>query len=256
MCRNFTFGLLLAASGWSIVAVEPLAAQVATQPKPVAGDTERVPSGAEILGLGHPLGDSTELALIEELHALYPVPADRELFDRGLKSTTVFGMKSSNPKAQAILDRIFARRKAWIDSVAASRPKPVDVGPILFVTVALVDSLSDPTATGEIRRRTDIEPHDVILLPKGRATVGALEAAIHALGELWKADRQLIPSKNQSLMVFGEMHIESWTQLHEDLMRSELMNAATKPTSLVPGVGTVHAFETGLIRHPEAASKP
>jgi hypothetical protein len=255
MRRNFTFGLLLAVSGWSIVAVESLAAQVSTQPKPVAVDTARGPGPVKILGLAHPLGDSTEIALIEELKALYPV-SDQAFFERQLKSTTVFGMKVSNPKAQSILDRIFARRKAWADSVAATAPKPINVGPILYVTVALVDSLSEPTATGEIRRRTDIEPHDVILLRQGRATVGALEAAIHALGELWKADGQVTPSKNQNLMIFGEMHIESWTQLHEDLMRSELMYAATKPTSLVPGVGTVHAFKTGLIRHPEDASKP
>src|ERR1017187_2213356 len=193
---NFSLVLLLAASGWTFVTGEPIAAQVATPPKPVAVDTARGPGPVEVLGLAHPLGDSTELALIEELKGLYPV-SDREFFERQLKSTTVFGMKVSNPKAQAILDRIFARRKAWADSVAAASPKPIDVGPILFVTVALVDSLSDPTASGEIRRRTDIEPHDVILILKGRATVGALEAAIHALGDLWKADGQLTPSKNQ-----------------------------------------------------------
>jgi len=252
---NLTTALLLAALGWSIGTGDSLAAQVATQPKPVAVDTARVPNLAKFPETVHPLGDSIEVALIEELKSLYPV-SDREFLERQLKSSTVVGMKVTNPKAQAILDRIFARRKAWTDSVAAASPKPIDLGPILWVTVALVDSLSDPTASGEIRRRMDIEPHDVILIPKERATVGALEAAIHALGELWKADGQLTPSKNQSLMVFGEMHIESWTQLREGLMRSQLMDAAAKPKSLILGIGTAHAFKTGLIRHPEDASKP
>ena len=255
MRRTLTIVLLTLLAGSRRLPAQAGAPQGSAAPKTAGIDTTaRMISGFR--GPGNPLRDSTELALIEELKALYPTAADSELFDRQLKSTTTVGMRSSNPKAQAILARIFARRKASYDSVVAAMPKPVNLGPLLHVTIALVDSLSDPKASGEIRRRIGVEPHDVILIPLANATVGAVEQAIHVLGELWKADAQEAPLKDLNVMTYGEAQMISWTQLREDLMRGQLYEAAHGPKKPLAGVGVVGFFDIVLARKPPDPAKP
>jgi hypothetical protein len=206
---------------------------------------------------GHPLGDSTELALIAELKGLYSDSASQAYYEQALRSTAVTEMKSSNPKAQAILDRIFARRKAIADSVIAARPKRPDPPLILNATVVFVDSPSDPLASAEIRRRADMEPHEVILLPANRATLGAMGAAIQALSDLWVGDGLLpVPSSNVNFMVQDEKLMKSWTPLQQDMMMGQLTNAARLAKAPVAGIGDVRSFVIAVAHRRPAPSKP
>ena len=149
-------------------------AQGTVAPKAPGLDTA-VHMGARLDG---PRRDSTEFALIAQLKALSPDSATRAMFDRSFADASIVGMQTPNPETQAIADRIFARRRAYRDSVVATWPKPDPNPPLLLrATVVLVDSLSDPLASAELRRRTDVEPHEVILLPAGHATLGAVGAA-------------------------------------------------------------------------------
>lgn len=239
-----------------LAAADPTAgAQTAATPKAPAGDTtfNRAQGGVR---LGGPLGDSTELALIVELKRLYSDSASQDYFERALRSTTVTEMKSSNPEAQAIINRILARRKAFADSVVATWPKRADPPLIISATVVLVDSLSDPMASAEIRRRADLEPHDVILLPAGRATLGALRAALQALNDLWVADGLLpVPSTNVNFMVHGEKLMKS-TPILEGAMTSELMSAAHAQKKTVAGMGEVRSFTIAVAHRRPPVAKP
>jgi hypothetical protein len=217
-------------------------------------------AGAQVqsgVRLGGPLGDSTELALIAQLKALYPDSSTRAHFDESFASASVVGMQLPNhPAAQAIADRIFERRKAYADSVVATWPKRADPPLTIVATVVLVDSLSDPTASAEVRRRSDLEPHEVILLPAGRATLGALRAALQALSDLWVADGLLpVPSTSVTFMVHGEKLMKS-TPFLEGAMTSELMGAAQAQKKTVAGIGEVRSFTIAVARRRPAAAKP
>lgn len=212
----------------------------------------RIRMGARLDG---PLRDSTEFALIAQLKALYPDSAMRASLDRSFASTSVVGMEVANPEAQAIADRIFARRKAYADSVVATWPKSPNISTIQ-ATVVLVESLSDSSASAEILLRPDVEPHDVILLPAARATLGAVEMAIHTLGELWTADGHDVPSKRQDVAVHGEMHIKSWTEFNESVMTSQMATAAQAPKSDIAGIGNVRSFTIAVAHRPGTPVKP
>ena len=242
--------------GIFLVASVTAGAQGATAPGLPGRDTA-FSRGPVDMGFGHPLGDSTELSLIAELKALHPDTATQAMFGKQLASASVYGMKSTNPKAQAIIDRIFARRKAFADSVIAAGPKPPEPPLIISATVVLVDSLSDPTASAEIRRRSDLEPHEVILLPAGHATLGAVGAAIQALNDLWVGDGLLpVPSTNVNFMVHGEKLMKSWTPFQEDAMTSELMSAAQAQKKTVAGIGEVRSFMIAVAHRRPPAAKP
>jgi hypothetical protein len=222
--------------------------QAVVPPNTSVGDTSfnRAQSGVR---LGGPLRDSTELALIEQLKALVPDSSTLASLEKSFASASVVGMHIPNPAAQAIADRIFARRKAYADSVVASWPKSPHI-PTISATVVLVESLSDSSASAEILRRPDVEPHDVILIPSARATLGAVEMAIHTLVDLWTADGHDVPSKSQDVTVHGEMHIRSWTQFNESVMTSQLMSAAQAPTSEIAGIGSVRSFTIAVAHRP------
>ena len=231
-------------------------AQGAAAPTPIGRDTA-FSRGPIDMGFGHPLGDSTELSLIAALKALYPDTATQAMFGKQLASASVYGMKSTNPKAQAIIDQIFARRKAYADSVIAARPKPPEPPLILSATVVLVDSLSDPLATAEIRRRADMEPHEVILLRADRATLGAIGAAIQALSDLWVGDGLLpVPSSNVNFMVQGEKLMKSWSPLQQDMMMGQLTTAAHAAKTTVAGIGEVRSFTIAVAHRRPPAGKP
>jgi hypothetical protein len=206
-----------------------------------------MPDRPGVMGL-RPLADSTEEAQISKAEALFQ-DADVSIIDHGLRRTDIVGMSVKNPKAQAIIDEIFARRRARAASLATGARGQLR-GHIdrLLVTVALVDSLADSTATAEIRRRRGIEPHDVILLPAQHATVGALEAAIHGLGKMWRVDGQALPKRDLRIAVHGEMHMRSWTPLNESLMTAQLAYAMARPRATVSGVGAVRSFTTHIVK--------
>lgn len=75
--------------------------QSALMPKAPGMDTA-VRMGPRLDGPRH---DSTELALIAQLIALYSDSATRAMFDKSLSNPSVVGMQTPNPDAQAIVDR-------------------------------------------------------------------------------------------------------------------------------------------------------
>lgn len=192
------------------------------------------------------LGDSAELALIADLKAMYP-PKKFDAITRGLNSPTAFGMSVNDAKGQAILNKIFARRKARGDSLAAAAAQPgVQMGPHITVVIAFVDSLSDPTATAEIRRRATVEPHDVILIPTKHATIGAVGAALRGLGKIWRAEGQNVPTRNTRTVVHGEAHLRTWTATNEQLIAARVAEVLGAEKTNVAGVGSARTFELVL----------
>jgi|SRR6185312_15396586 len=227
--------------------------QVAVTPSAPVVDTA-VRMGPRLDGPRH---DSTELALVAQLKALYSDSATRAMFDKSLSNPSVVGMQTPNPEAQAIVDRIFAHRRAYRDSVVATWPKPSDLPLLLHATVALVDSLSDASAIAEVRRRADIEPHEVILLPAGHATLGAIGAAIQALSDLWVGDGLApVPSSDASFMVRGEKLMKSWSPFQQDFMTSQLTTAAQAAKTTIPGIGDVRSFTIVVAHRRPAPAKP
>lgn len=209
---------------------------------PTSTSTQMVaPPGRQ--GPGHPLGDATERRLISQVKAMYP-PGDTALLERQLNSPTTAGMRSSNPKVQAVFDQIFARRQAWADSVAANQSAvPFPRISTRTLTVLLVDSLRDPSASAEIWHRTNLEPHDVILLPASHATSGALQAAIHGYGSAWRSEAQLPGGGNMRYVIHGERHLKSWTAGSEGYFRDQVAGALNKPKTQIAGGGSGHSFD-------------
>lgn len=227
--------------------------QSAVMPKAPVVDTA-VRMGPRLDGPRH---DSTELALIAQLKALYSDSATRAMFDKSLSNPSIVGMQTPNPEAQAIVDRIFAHRRAYRDSVVATWPKQTEPPLLLHATVVLVDSLSDSLAIAEVRRRADIEPHEVILLPAGHATLGAIEAGIQSLSDLWVGDGLApVPSSDASFMVRGEKLMKSWSRFQQDMMMSQLTTAQQAAKTPIAGIGDVRWFTIIVAHRRPAPAKP
>jgi hypothetical protein len=187
------------------------------------------------------VGDSTELALTAQVKALLP-PAGAAYVEHQLSLPSTVGITVPRSDAQAIVDRIFARRRSHADSIAANHRGIASNIQIQSVAIALVDSLTDRTASAEIRRRTNMEPHDIILLPAGHATPGALQAAVHGLSKIMRDEGQSVPTRNLRVAVHGEMHLKSWTAAHNAEVAALIADVAGHPSTLVRGVGNARTF--------------
>jgi hypothetical protein len=193
------------------------------------------------------ISDATETALIEQAKALV-APDVAAMLEQHLHSRSIVGMTAPDAKVQTILDRIFARRRARADSVA-SRARPVRSNILTHeVTVALVDSLADSTASAEVRRRTGQTPNDVILLPARHATVGALQAAMRGLDKLIQDEHQALPTRNLRVLIHGELHMRSWNTAHNNAVAAQLAKAATTAKTLIHGIGNVRSMNMTIFQ--------
>jgi hypothetical protein len=194
-------------------------------------------------GMGNPLNDSTERDLITRIRAMYSA-VDGAAVAAELESPYVMGMRSGNSKVQELVDILFARRAAAAASASARLQQSRPNAPLVrHVAVGIVDSLSDPSASAEILRRTDIEPHDVILLRASQVTSGALQAAIHGYGELWRGEARGLPPRNLRVVVHGERHMKSWTTANEGFFGAQISDALAKPTTRMKGLRSGHYFD-------------
>src|ERR1035437_1036872 len=100
LVRSAGLALILACRVVPAKAQDP---RVTPDPSNGGVDPMRAPVG--LFGSAHWIGDSTELALIEQLKRLYPGKKGEDI-ERELRSPTTWGMKMSDSTGQAILDRI------------------------------------------------------------------------------------------------------------------------------------------------------
>jgi hypothetical protein len=186
-----------------------------------------------------------ELALVEQIRNIYP-GQDGDALVAYLGNSSVTGVKSTNPHVQVILDRLDAVRRPRIDSarraIASSRSKGPKSTP---VTIALVDSIGDATATAVVLRRVSQQPRDVILLTAASASPGTLGAALHALvrqraldGDSAKGDVKIV--------VHGAYVPSSWTDARLDMTRVLLSELQHRPMTPVAGVGPARTLQIGL----------
>ncbi|MGH7654757.1 MAG: hypothetical protein ACREN6_08845 [Gemmatimonadaceae bacterium] len=192
--------------------------------------------------------DSTEVALIADLKKRVG-GASGDYLEHALAQPTVSAIQASDPSVQAILDTIFSRRRARLTLSAAIVPPVHGRFDFSDVTIALVDSLADPTSSAEVRRRTNQEPHDVILLPANHATVGAVEAALHGLGRMMRKEGQTKSARNTRIAVHGEKHMSVWSDYHVGAMETQLAVAAAGPRTHIAGIGQVRSFTIRMAHH-------
>jgi hypothetical protein len=210
--------------------------------RPAAATADLRPTlHAELTASSPLVSDAGERALIEQAKGLV-APDVAAMLELHLHSRSIVGMTAPDPKVQAIIDRIFARRRARADSVASHARQIHNTTLAHEVTVALVDSLADPTASAEIRRRIGQTPSDVILLPAQHATVGALQAAMRGLDKLIRDEHQAAPTRNLRVLVHGELHVRSWSTAHNNAVAAQLAKAATRPKMLVQGIGSARSM--------------
>lgn len=129
-----------------------------------------------------------EQQLVTELVAMYP-PGAADVVRRAFDDPFMTGAKSTNPRAQAIINRIDAIRhvrsdllKKAVDALSSKHPA------VFAATIVLVPELPDSTATVVVWRRSHLVPHDVIALRADHATVGALGAAVRLLTKLRRTE--------------------------------------------------------------------
>ena len=105
------------------------------------------------------------------------------------------------------------------------------------VLIAIVDRLSDPTATALILRRAKLLPHDVIVLRRANASGAELGAAMKALANARERSGEV---SNQDVMIVSRGHTApgNWKQDGSDALAQEYMSGlATAPEEDIPGVG-------------------
>lgn len=114
------------------------------------------------------------------------------------------------------------------------------------VTIALVDALPTPDASYVILRRTDQEPHDVILLRRSRADAAELSEAVEALVAARRVGGDRATRGATMRVRRADTREGPWTELPwAPRIIARLRNAQPHH---VPGVGTVPATVIWLPR--------
>ena len=183
-----------------------------------------------------------ELALVEQIQRIYPGIYGDSLAAY-LTNSTVVGVKSSNPRVQAILDRLDAVRRPRLDSAwranVSNQPRSA------HVTIALVDSIGDSTVTAVVLRRLSRQPRELILLTPATASPGALGAALHALVRQRALDGDSA-RRDVKIVVRGAHVPASWTAARLAMTRVLLQELRQRPISPIVGVGRARSQEIGL----------
>ncbi len=197
-----------------------------------------------------------EQRLVNDLVALYP-PGAADTVGRAFADPFMTGAKSTNRRAQAIIDRIDAIRHVRADSlrkaVAAITPKQPAV---VTATVVLVSRLPDSTADAEVWRRSHLVPHDVIALRADHATIGALGAGVRLLVKLRRTDGDSAVA-DQHVVVHGEFVPAQWRGATMNaFVNADLDKLRQSEATLVPAFGTVRSRTIWLTAAKPGAAKP
>jgi hypothetical protein len=109
-------------------------------------------------------------------------------------------------------------------------------------TIVLVPRLRDTLALAEVWRRSDIEPHDVIMLTERNATVGALVAAVQSLVNLRRAQQDSVVV-DARVSVYEERVPASWQGMLRAVAADDLEKLKKSPPTSVPPLGMVPSRE-------------
>lgn len=188
----------------------------------------------------NPTPTVAEEALIDSIIALHP-PEAAPTLRRVLHERNSQLQLPSNPRAQALLNRLAATRISEAAAVAPAGPPPVDA------TIAIVDKLPDESADAVVLRRKDAQPHDVILLASGNATQAAMGAGIQALFRMRKAMGD-IPSRDARTIVHKAAVPAHWTgSMLGARAASDLTWLRGSQPRHIMGLGPVRALDIPLI---------
>lgn len=179
-----------------------------------------------------------EQELVTELVAMYP-PGAADMVRQAFEDPFMTGSKSTNPRAQAIINRIDAIRHVRLDSlkkaVAAHGPKaPAAVA----ATMVLVPQFPDSTATVVVWRRSHLVPHDVIALRADHATVGALGAAVRLLTRLRRTEGDSAVA-DEHFVLRQDFVPPHWRGVMNAFANSELEKLRQSQATSIPPFGRV-----------------
>ncbi len=209
------------------------------------------------VAIGSPLSSRrhtspTEDSLINALVAHYP-GARGDLMRSVLYNpqARLLPIDSAPPDVQRLETQISAIRQARADSIAlaqhARAPYPATVALVLKLPTA------DTSATAVILRRVKGEPHDLVLLPAGRGSVGAYAAAIRELAVIRSRDGDL-PTRDEGIVVHGATMPGDWTRSGFDkIASSDFDRLQAAVPRRIGGIGTVPALTIQIApmhRHP------
>lgn len=97
----------------------------------------------------------------------------------------------------------------------------------------------------------------MILLPAGHATLGAIEAGIQSLSDLWVGDGLApVPSSDATFVVRGEKLMKSWSPFQQDMMMGQLTTARQAAKTPIAGIGDVRSFTIIVAHRRPAPAKP
>jgi hypothetical protein len=182
---------------------------------------------------------AAEAALIEQVLTHFVGKSREEMRQLLLDPRAGVPEVHKNPEVQSILDKIASVRKTDEDSItrmqAQRAPYPV--------TVAVQGTLGVDGASAIIVRRSQLEPHDVILLGDSDATVEALGGAVRELVKARAKDGD-IPTHDDRIVVRSRGVPRNWLANGADAYATQQLAAARNGAPMtIPGLGQLRAFE-------------
>ncbi|HVZ49403.1 MAG TPA: hypothetical protein VG916_11505 [Gemmatimonadaceae bacterium] len=176
--------------------------------------------------------------MVDQIRQLLP-PETGEIVAQQLANPSVRKISyAARPDVQLLIDSVFSLRQAHpVPAASATSLTPGEMS----VRVALVQRLSDSTATAELRRRVGDPTGDMILLREGRATPGALAAALRALARLRETEG--VPAlRSGHVVIHGESHPRSWRDALNEQAGRDLATLAKARPVVVQGIGSVRSI--------------
>lgn|SRR6185437_14356956 len=181
-----------------------------------------------------------EQQLVTELVAMYP-PGEADVVSRAFADPFMTGAKSTNPRAQAIINRIDAIRhirsdslKKAVDALSSKHPA------VVAATIVLVQQLPDSTAAVVVWRRSHLVPHDVIELRADHATIGALGAAVRLLTKLRRTEGDSAVA-DEHFVLRQDFVPPHWRGSMNAFVNSDLEKLRQSEATSLPPFGRVHS---------------
>jgi hypothetical protein len=217
--------------------------------QPSAPASRRTSRSASVLSSAHTrraVLSPEEETLLQSLKATMP-GRDADTLERYVRDPSSGPISISNPRVQAMLDRLDTLKARRLDSLAAVSSGLANMR-IEKVTLVLLDALPDTSATAIVERRTDQTPRNVIALGSRHASPGALGAALNAITKMLRAEGTGGPVRNARVVVHGEMLPKAWHAGLVDQARRNLDELTRRAPSQIDGFGVQRSMEITVAR--------